>query len=699
MIRLGTRGSLLARTQAGMIADAVAAATGDMVELVVIRTEGDDVTVPLHAPSRPGAFVSALRDALLDDRVDVVVHSFKDLPSEPAEGLVVAAIPTRAIPFDVMVSRHGELADLPNGATVGTSSPRRTAALRRARPDLQIVAIRGNIDTRLRKAHTGEVDAVVLAAAGLERVGRLTEASELLDPGVLVPAPAQGALAVECRSDGPLAAILSALDDRPTRLAVTAERAVLRGIVATCTTAIGAYAAWIDDETLLLIADLTGHRGIDHAAVARSAPVATIEAAERLGRAVAAGLLAPTDEGLAASRPTAAAEPLGPTVVAGLLAPVGEGVAVRSRPTEAPARSIAALPADHPLATGLTVDSTVIRAYRGTRSPRRPIWLMRQAGRSLPEYRAVREGTGMLEACLTPDLAAEITCQPVRRHGVDAGIFFSDIVVPLKLAGVGVDIVPGVGPVMDAPVRTASDVAALRELDPEALAPISQAVRLCVAELQQTPLIGFCGAPFTIASYLVEGRPSRDYRHTLAMMAADPASWHALLGWVARTTGSFLRAQVLAGASAVQVFDSWIGALTPAQYREFALPHSAAVLAAVADTGVPRVHFGTRSRPHLVAMREAGADVMGVDAQTSLAEANQLLGGTTPLQGNIDPALLTTDWETLEAHTRHVLADGQGAPAHVVNLGHGVPPTTDPDVLTRLVALVHSVPDKESPDA
>ena len=671
MIRLGTRGSLLARTQAGMIADAVTAATGEVVELVVIRTEGDDVTVPLHAPSRPGAFVSALRDALLDDQVDVVVHSFKDLPSEPADGLVVAAIPARAIPFDVMVSRHGGLADLPDGATVGTSSPRRAAALRRARPDLQIVTIRGNIDTRLRKAHTGEVDAVVLAAAGLERVGRLTEASEVLDPGLLVPAPAQGALAVECRTEGRLAATLSALDDRPTRLAVTAERAVLRGIEATCTTAIGAYAAWIDEDTLLLVADLTEHRGVDHATVARSAPVATIEAAERLGRAVAAGLLAPTDEVLT----------------------------VTSRPKAASAPSHSALPADHPLTTGLTVDSPVIRAYRGIRSPRRPIWLMRQAGRSLPEYRALRAGTGMLQACLTPDLAAEITCQPVRRHGVDAGIFFSDIVVPLKLAGVGVDIVPGVGPVMDAPVRTAADVAALSELDPEALAPISQAVRLAVAELQATPLIGFCGAPFTIASYLVEGRPSRDYRHILAMMADDPASWHALLSWVARTTGSFLRAQVLAGASAVQVFDSWIGALTPAQYREFAMPHSAAVLAAVADTGVPRVHFGTRSRPHLVAMREAGADVMGVDAQTSLAEADQMLGGTTPLQGNIDPALLAADWETLAAHTRQVLTDGQAAPAHVVNLGHGVPPATDPAVLTRLVALVHSFPDKESPDA
>ena len=666
MIRLGTRGSLLARTQSGLVADALTAATGEPVELVVIRTEGDDVSVPLHSPSRPGAFVSTLRDALLAGEVDVVVHSCKDLPSEPAEGLVVAAIPARAVPFDVIVSRHGGLADLPEGATVGTSSPRRAAALGRSRPDLRIAPIRGNIDTRLRKAHTGEVDAVVLAAAGLERVGRLSEATEVLDPGVLVPAPAQGALAIECRTDGRLALDLAGLDDLPTRLAVSAERAVLRGIEASCTTAIGAYAAWIDDTTLLLIADLTDHRGIAHSDVVRSAPVASVADADRLGRAVAASLLHVPS------------------------------LAINSRALPTSVTTEPALPADHPLASGLTADATLIRAYRGERTASRAIWMMRQAGRSLPEYRAARQGTAMLDACLTPELAAEITCQPVRRHGVDAGILFSDIVVPLKLAGVGVDIVPGVGPVMATPIRTAADVGALPELESESLAPITQAVKLSVAELQSTPLIGFCGAPFTVASYLVEGRPSRDYRHTLAMMEQDPGLWHELLAWVARTTGSFLRAQVLAGASAVQLFDSWIGALTPAQYRAFALPHSTAVLGAVADTGVPRVHFGTRSRPHLLAMREAGADVMGVDAQTTLTEANRLLGGITPLQGNIDPTLLAADWETLEAHVRQVLVDGQEAPGHVVNLGHGVPPTTDPDVLTRLVSLVHSVPDKES---
>lgn len=356
------------------------------------------------------------------------------------------------------------------------------------------------------------------------------------------------------------------------------------------------------------------------------------------------------------------------------------------------------LPPSHPLVAGLTTDSGLIRAYRGHRVRRRPIWMMRQAGRSLPEYRALRATNGMLQACLTPELAAEITLQPVRRHRVDAAIFFSDIVVPLKLAGVGVDIVTGVGPVVDAPVRTPAAVAALPDLDPAALGPIIDAVGLTVGELGATPLIGFAGAPFTLASYLVEGRPSRDYVHTLALMRQDEATWHRLLDWVARTTALFLRTQALAGASAVQLFDSWIGALTPEQYRRYAQPHSATVLAAMADLGLPRVHFGTRSAPHLVAMRAAGADVIGVDAQTPLDEAIVTLGGATPVQGNIDPALLGADWPVLADHVRDVLARGQAAPGHVVNLGHGVPPATDPEVLTRLVDLVHSLPDPDDED-
>jgi uroporphyrinogen decarboxylase len=208
-------------------------------------------------------------------------------------------------------------------------------------------------------------------------------------------------------------------------------------------------------------------------------------------------------------------------------------------------------------------------------------------------------------------------------------------------------------------------------------------------ELGSTPLIGFAGAPFTLASYLVEGRPSREYAHTRALMRDDPDTWHALLGWVAEVTGTFLRAQAIAGASAVQVFDSWAGALTPDEYREFALPHSRTVFAAVSDLPIARVHFGTRTEPLLTLMRDAGATVMGVDAQTPLDHASTLLGGTTPLQGNIDPDLLSGDWDVLADHVRDVLRRGLTAPAHVVNLGHGVPPDTDPDVLTRMVALVH----------
>ena len=353
------------------------------------------------------------------------------------------------------------------------------------------------------------------------------------------------------------------------------------------------------------------------------------------------------------------------------------------------------LPADHPMRTGRTTGSSLITAYRGVRQGRRPIWLMRQAGRSLPEYRAIREGKAMLDTCLDPELAAEITLQPVRRHDVDAAIYFSDIVVPVRLAGVGVEIVPGVGPVVDQPIRTAADVRALPELDPDALRPIREAVGLAVAELGDTPLIGFAGAPFTVASYLIEGGPSRDLPHTKALMRNDPDTWHALLSWVARTTTLFLRAQAEAGASALQLFDSWAGRLASTAYEELSAPHSAAVLEGVRDLGLPRIHFGTGTGDILATMRDAGADVMGVDAHTPLDEANRRLGGRTPLQGNIDPGLLGAPWEVLSAHAADVVRRGRSAPSHVVNLGHGVPPGTDPDVVTRLVAYVHDISDEE----
>jgi len=351
-----------------------------------------------------------------------------------------------------------------------------------------------------------------------------------------------------------------------------------------------------------------------------------------------------------------------------------------------------ALPDSHPMRDGRTAGSALITAYRGAQPDRRPVWFMRQAGRSLPEYLRVRAGTGMLEACLTPDLATEITLQPVHRHGVDAAILFSDIVVPLRLAGVGVEIVAGIGPVVDRPVRTAADVAALPPLDPAALAPIAQAASDTASALGSTPLIGFAGAPFTVASYLVEGGPSREHLRTKALMHADPQTWHALASWVADITVAFLRAQVLAGASALQLFDSWAGALSPADYRTYVAPHSSRVLASVADLGVPRVHFGVGTGELLVEMRDAGADVMGIDHRVGLDVANARLGGSTPLQGNIDAALLFAGREALHAHAADVIRRGAEAPGHVVNLGHGVPPDTDPDVLTELVAFVHDHP-------
>ena len=349
------------------------------------------------------------------------------------------------------------------------------------------------------------------------------------------------------------------------------------------------------------------------------------------------------------------------------------------------------LNASHPLMDGRTSDSALITAYRGGKPDRRPVWFMRQAGRSLPEYRELRQGIAMLDSCLNPELAAEITLQPVRRHDVDAGIFFSDIVIPLKLAGVDVDIVPGVGPVLGSPVRTAADVANLPTLTDEALEPIREAVRLSVNELGKKPLIGFAGAPFTLAAYMVEGKPSRDHLGPRTMMHAEPETWRALTDWAADASGKFLRAQLEAGASAGQLFDSWAGSLGLEDYRRHVAPASSRALDHVRDLGVPLVHFGTGTSELLIAMRDVGVDVIGVDYRLPLDEANRRLGGKTPLQGNIDPALLSAPWEVLEQHVREVLAAGAAAPGHVVNLGHGVPPETDPDVLTRVVKLIHSV--------
>ena len=335
-------------------------------------------------------------------------------------------------------------------------------------------------------------------------------------------------------------------------------------------------------------------------------------------------------------------------------------------------------------------DSAFLRACRREPVPHTPVWFMRQAGRSLPEYRRVREGIPMLEACATPELVTEITLQPVRRHGTDAAILFSDIVVPLKAVGVDLDIKPGVGPVIARPIRTAADLDQLRPLEDVDVDYVAEAVRLLVGELGATPLIGFAGAPFTLASYLVEGGPSRNHEHTKALMYGDPALWDALMGRLAGITAAFLRVQVGAGASAVQLFDSWVGALPAADYVRFVQPHSAAVLSSVGELGVPRIHFGVGTGELLGLMGEAGAEVVGVDFRVPLDEATRRVGPDRALQGNLDPALVFAPWDVVAERTRAVLDAGKAAPGHVFNLGHGVIPETDPDVLTRIVDLVHT---------
>lgn len=296
----------------------------------------------------------------------------------------------------------------------------------------------------------------------------------------------------------------------------------------------------------------------------------------------------------------------------------------------------------------------------------------------------------MLETCFNTDLIVEITMQPVRRHGVDAAIFFSDIVVPVKAIGVDVTIEPGVGPVVAQPIRTAADVERLRDLEPEDVAPILEAVRVLSTELGSTPLIGFAGAPFTLASYLVEGRPSRDHLATKSMMLTAPEVWNALLDRLASICGRFLQLQVEAGASAVQLFDSWAGALSAANYESLVLPHSRKVLTAVEGTGAPRIHFGVGTGELLELMRSAGADVVGVDFRLPLDEAAKRLAVPVPLQGNLEPAVLFASPDVVEREVDRVLASAANLPGHIFNLGHGVPPDADPDVLTRVVELVHA---------
>lgn len=390
----------------------------------------------------------------------------------------------------------------------------------------------------------------------------------------------------------------------------------------------------------------------------------------------------------------------------------------------------------------------LLAALNGQRPARTPVWFMRQAGRSLPEYRQLRAQVNlpMLEACLNPQVVAQATLQPVRRHGVDAAIFFSDIMVPLRLAGVDVEIKPQVGPVLSAPIRTRDDVERLlgcgfgqgtwvshdgaTHQGAEGVAALCEAIALILTELgtpaqapkpgalQQgvpqpqaqtqpaspaqaqptdwTPLIGFGGAPFTLAAYLVEGKPSRDHLAARSLMHADPPTWDLLMRWCAQVTGDFMALQISCGASAAQLFDSWAGSLSPTDYRERVAPYSALAIArareAISPTtgkAAPLIHFATGSARLLPQMLAAGAQAVGVDDRTELDWAIDQLEGSCPVQGNLNPALLTAPWPVIEQAIVECLRAGRQAPGHVFNLGHGVPPTTDPAVLTRIVEFVH----------
>ncbi len=351
------------------------------------------------------------------------------------------------------------------------------------------------------------------------------------------------------------------------------------------------------------------------------------------------------------------------------------------------------LPPNHPFPGLLAGDSAFLRAARSEAPPHTPVWFMRQAGRSLPEYHAIRGPGSILDAIADPERSTEITLQPVRRYGVDAAILYSDIVVPVAAIGFGVDVAPGTGPVVAEPFRTEADLARLRPLDADVDTPyVIETVRRLVEQLTPmgVPLIGFAGAPFTVASYLVEGRPSRTYENTKSLMHGQPTLWHELADRLADLAIASLRSQIENGASAIQLFDSWAGALSPPEYEKFVLPHSAKVFDAVAAYGIPRIHFGVGTGEVLTLMRDAGADVVGIDWRVPLDVARQRLGDGPALQGNLDPTLVLAGWDVCEPAVDDVLRRAGDHPGHIFNLGHGVLPDTDPAVLERVVERVHA---------
>ena len=340
------------------------------------------------------------------------------------------------------------------------------------------------------------------------------------------------------------------------------------------------------------------------------------------------------------------------------------------------------------------VNAPLLQAANGQTPSRTPVWFMRQAGRSLPEYLKVREGIPMLDSCFMPELLAEITMQPVRRHDMDGAILFSDIVVPLKAAGVGVEIVPGRGPVMDQAITSRADVDNLPILDHH-VEEVAKGIEIILGELKDTQaLIGFVGAPFTLASYLVEGGPSKNHEKTKAMMHGDPETWHALMRRLVPTITTFLRTQVEAGIDAMQLFDSWAGFLTEADYREHVLPYSVEILETVAGE-IPRIHFGVATGELLGAMSEAGSEVMGVDWRVPLDVGAKRFASPRVLQGNLDPAMLFAGTEVVREEITRIKAEAAraveagDATGHIFNLGHGVLPTTDADAITEAVRIIH----------
>jgi uroporphyrinogen decarboxylase len=347
------------------------------------------------------------------------------------------------------------------------------------------------------------------------------------------------------------------------------------------------------------------------------------------------------------------------------------------------------------------VDPLLVRAARREPVERTPVWFMRQAGRSLPEYREIRKKHAFFEINQSADLTAEVTLQPVRRHGVDAAVMFADIMTPVLAMGVGVELVEGVGPVVAEPVSTRAAVDRLLDPDPEeSVAPILEAIGIVRRELApEQAVVGFCGAPFTVAGYLVEGRPSREFAKTKALMYGEPAVWNALMEKLADVSARYVVAQARAGADLIQVFDSWIGALSPSDYEEFVAPWSARILTALAEAGVPSIHFGTGASTLLPSLAKAGGDVIGLDWRIPLDAGWALVGEGKGVQGNLDPAVLFGPWERVESAARDVLARAGGQPGHIFNLGHGVLPGTDPHVLGRLRELVHAETAREQSHA